>query len=210
MRSMTKPSLQFAALAAVLFSGTNAHSQDTRRELGAHVHGQGTIDVAIEGTKVVLEFRAPGDDIVGFEGKAKTAKAKKALAAALATLEKPLVLFTLPEAAQCTVVSAKAKLGADDDHDHGHGKAKAAAAKESGGKAPAAKHDHVNNEHSEFHADYELTCAQPTLATSIDFAYFKVFPKAEKVGVQIITPKGQTSAQATPAKPRIDFEALVK
>ena len=180
-----------------------AVAQDPQRELGAHVHGQGTLDVAIEGNKVTLEFRAPGDDIVGFEGTAKTAKAKTAVANAIVTLEKPLTLFITPDAAQCTVVSAKAKLGADDGHVHG-------AAKTATAKAPAAKHDHAKNEHSEFHADYELTCAQPALAVSIDFGYFKAFPKAQKMGVQIITAKGQTSAQVTPAKPRVEFGALMK
>ena len=202
MRLKLKISHGMAALAAVLLPAP-AEAQGPRRELGAHVHGQGTLDIAIEGNKVVLEFRAPGDDIVGFEGKAKTTKAKRALASALATLEKPLTLFVLPVAAQCTLVSAKAKVGADDDHDHGTAKTTTA-------KAPAAKHDHAKSEHSEFHADYELACAQPALATSIDFGYFKAFPKAEKVGVQIITGKGQTSAQATPAQPRVEFGALVK
>jgi hypothetical protein len=202
MRLKLKTSHSLAVVAA-MFLTSPATAQDPRRELGAHVHGQGTLDVAIEGNKMTLEFRAPGDDIVGFEGKAKTTKAKKAMASALATLEKPLALFVLPEAAQCSVVSAKAKVGGDHDHGHDHGTAKSA-------KAPAAKHDHAKSEHSEFHADYELTCAQPALATSIDFGYFKAFPKAEKVGVQIITAKGQTSAQATPAKTRVEFDALVK
>ncbi len=82
-----------------------------------------------------------------------------AVANAIVTLEKPLTLFVTPDAAQCTVVSAKAKLGADGDHDH-------EAAKTATAKVPAAKHDHAKNEHSEFHAEYELTCAQPALAAS--------------------------------------------
>lgn len=203
MCSKFDTAVAITAFTTAILGATIASAQDTRRELGAHQHGQGTLDVAIEGNKLTLEFRAPGDDIVGFEGKAKTAKAKQALAAALAILEKPLALFILPDAAQCTVVSAKAKVGADDDHAHDHGKPKST-------KSPAAKHDHAKSEHSEFHADYVLTCAQPSLAASIDFGYFKLFPKAEKVGVQIIAPKGQTSAQATPAKPRVEFGALVK
>jgi hypothetical protein len=205
MCSKFDTAVAITALTTAILGATIASAQDTRRELGAHQHGQGTLDVAIEGNKLTLEFRAPGDDIVGFEGKAKTAKAKQALAAALAILEKPLALFILPDAAQCTVVSAKAKVGAEDDHAHGHSHGKPKPA-----NTPATKHDNAKSEHSEFHADYVLTCAQPTLATSIDFGYFKLFPKAEKVGVQIIAPKGQTSAQATPAKPRVEFGALVK
>src|SRR5690606_41217224 len=61
-----------------------AQAEDVSRELGPHVHGQGTLAVAIEGNNVQIEFVAPGMDIVGFEHKADTARQKRAVTAALA------------------------------------------------------------------------------------------------------------------------------
>src|SRR5215470_14244249 len=49
------------------------------RQLGTHEHGRGTLNIAIEGTQVSLEFEAPGADIVGFEAAAKTARQKAAV-----------------------------------------------------------------------------------------------------------------------------------
>ena len=193
--------------AAAVVGNLPAAAQEAKRELGAHVHGQGALDVAIEGNRVVLELRAPGADIVGFEGAAETPEAKLAMAAAIATLEKPLALFRLPDAAQCTLASAKVTVGEDDDDDHGKA---GAPAKEGDPKSPQEKQPHAEHEHSEFHADYELSCVKPALVTAIDFSYFSVFKKAEKITVQIITAKGQTATEATPAKPRVEFGAIVK
>jgi hypothetical protein len=213
-----RSTLQWAVVGAALFAAS-AVAQETKRELGTHVHGQGALDVAIEGKRVVMELRAPGNDIVGFEGAAKTAAAKRTLATAIATLEKPEPLFVMQETAQCTVVSAKVEIGTDDAHasppptkgttaKHAHGG-------HSHGKQGHDKHGHdkkaqAKDEHSEFHAAYEFTCAKPELLAAIDIGFFKAFPKAQKLAVQIITAKGQTATEATPAKPRLDLGALVK
>jgi Protein of unknown function (DUF2796) len=200
-----------ASLAAAVVCAAPTFAQEAKRELGAHVHGQGALDVAIEGKRLILELRAPGADIVGFEGKAETPDAKKAEAAAIAVLEKPLALFGLPAAAQCTVVSAKVTVGEDDDDDHGKAGAPAKAGDaKAPASVPAAKEAHAEHEHSEYHADYEFACAKPELLTALDFGFFKAFPKAQKLSVQIITAKGQTATEATPAKQRVEFGALVK
>jgi Protein of unknown function (DUF2796) len=196
-----------ASLAAAVACPAPAFAQEAKRELGAHVHGQGAVDVAIEGNKVVLELRAPGADIVGFEGAAKTTRAKQALSAAISTLEKPLALFTPPEAAQCTVAAAKVEVSADTDHGRAAANTGTPAKHAHGGHG---KHAQAKDEHTEFHADYALTCAKPELVTMIEFGFFKAFPKAQKLTVQIITAKGQTATEATPAKPRVEFGTLVK
>jgi Protein of unknown function (DUF2796) len=204
MRILLRISRSGAALVSLALLGAAAHAQEPRRELGAHVHGSASLDVAIEGNRVVLAFRAPGADIVGFEGKAETPEAKAKLAAAVATLEKPLALFSLPDAAKCTVVSAKVAIDDDDDD---HAKPEGPAAKD----APApAKDAHAEHDHTDVQADYELSCAAPAQVTAIDFSYFAAFPNAQKVAVQIVTAKGQSAVEATPAKPRVEFGALVK
>lgn len=186
---------------------TAAAAKEPRRAAGAHVHGTGSLDIAIEGNKVVMEFKAPGEDITGSEAKAVSPKAKATLAAALATLEKPLGLFKLHEAAGCTVTSAKAAVVQDDD-DHDH------AAKPAAGKSKSAKsgHDHKHDtkaEHMEIKATYELACTAPAQITALQFDYFGTFPRAQKVTVQVITAKGQTQFEATRVKPRIELGGLM-
>jgi hypothetical protein len=191
-----------AALAAMM----PARAEEPRRELGAHVHGAGDLDIAIEGQRLVMEFRAPGADIVGFEGEAKAPEAKAALAAAIATLEKPLALFVPPEAAKCTLVSAKVTVG-DGEDDH----AGSAEDKPGAPQAEASQHaGHADHDHSDFSAAYELTCADPAKLTTFDLAYFKAFPRAQKVAVQVITVSGQGAFDVTPAKPVLDLSALVR
>lgn len=171
------------------------------RELGAHVHGTGTLDIALEDTDVAMELHAPGADIVGFEHAAETAEDRAVLAAAVTALEQPLTLFTLPEAAGCTVtgaeVTAEAEGGAPaaeqahTDHDHDH------------------DHDHDGAyEHMEFHARYALDCTAPDRLDHIGFAYFTRFPGAQKLRVQIVTATAATIAEVTRAAPELDLRSL--
>ena len=48
----------------------SAVAEEKHRQLGAHEHGHGNFNIAIEGKSVSMELEAPGADIVGFEHKA--------------------------------------------------------------------------------------------------------------------------------------------
>ncbi|MEP4198021.1 MAG: DUF2796 domain-containing protein [Aliishimia sp.] len=110
-----KPAISLIALVAAF----PTFAEDTR-ELDAHEHGVGTLNIAIEGTTVAMAFEAPGADIVGFEYAAESDADLAAIDAAIATLGAPLDLFVLPNAAGCSVVEARAELESEDDHDdHG-------------------------------------------------------------------------------------------
>ena len=110
-----KYSLSLIALVAAM----PAIAQDSR-QLDAHEHGVGTLNIAIEGTTVTMAFEAPGADIVGFEYAAESDADLAAIDTAITTLGAPLDLFVLPEAAACRVTEAKAELETEDDHDdHG-------------------------------------------------------------------------------------------
>ena len=192
--------MRLAAAVIVIGLGSQAWAQDEpQRQLGAHAHGQGKLSVAIERRSVGMELEVPGSDIVGFEHAAKTAEQKAAVTKARAALAKPLALFKLPDAAGCKLGSAKVKLvgGGAHDHGHGHGHGKP-------GDAAKAKEAAA---HSEFHAEYTLTCTRPDLIQAIDFDYFKTFAGAGALDVTMIGPKGQSSHKVTREKPRIEFKA---
>ena len=210
-----KQALSLIALVAAL----PALAEETR-QLDAHEHGVGTLDIAIEGRTVGMAFEAPGADIVGFEYAATSAADLATIAQALATLGAPLDLFVMPDAAGCTVVDAKAELEGDDghgahdeEHHDGH---------DDDDHEEHAEHDHDdhgdNNHghddhadhadddgHTAFHATYRLTCDTPDALTAINFAYFETFPNAQEVEVQIITGAGAQAFEVERAAPLLDL-----
>jgi hypothetical protein len=167
-----------------------------RRELGAHQHGHGTLNIAIEGTRVSMELEVPGNDIVGFEHAAKTKAQRAAVEKAKTQLGTPLSLFRFPAAAGCTVKAADVKI---------EGGAEKAEAKP---KADSKHADH-DHDHSEFYAEYTLDCSAITSLTSIEFPYFAAFKGAEELEVSIITPKGQRKFEIKSSMPRLDLSGVM-
>jgi hypothetical protein len=195
-------------LAATLAFGlgilaTPALTHAQHREMGAHEHGKGTLNVAVEGNRVSMELEVPGADILGFEHPAKTPKQKAAVENGKKQLLAPLALFKLPAAAGCAVSTASVEVESEG-HDHDK---KAASGKDSdSAKKPEA---HEEGGHSEFHAQYTFDCKAPAKLTSIDFDYFRAFARAERLAVNVITAKGQTRFEVSRSKPRIDLAGMM-
>ena len=186
------------------------------RQLDAHEHGVGALNIAIDGMTVAMEFMAPGADIVGFEHEAESDTDRAAIAAAVATLGAPLDLFVMPDAAGCSVASAQAGLeGADahEDHDEHHDDHADAAhddhSRDDHSHGDHAHDDHADEEgdtgHTEFHAEYMLTCDHPDALTKITFAYFEAFPNAQEVAVQMITSSGAQAFEVNRDAPRLEL-----
>ncbi len=112
------------AAAAAFWGAPAAAEDDARRDMSAHEHGRGTLDIAVENGVIWMGLEVPGADIVGFEHKAETTADREAVDAALALLHQPLTVFTLPAGAGCTVAEAEAEFHGggeeahDDEHDH--------------------------------------------------------------------------------------------
>lgn len=187
--------LPFALLPLAMAHAAPEHDHDHEHgSLGAHEHGVGRLDVALEGRTLEFELDSPAMNIVGFEHAATSAEDKAKLAAAKEVLLKPHALFSVPEAAECNVVAQKLesplfgdKPDADDDHDH-----------EAGG--------HDEHEHSEIHGTYKFTCNVPAVLKTLDLTQiFKSFPATQKLQVQLISPKGQSGAEVRPSNPSLKF-----
>ena len=142
---------------------------EDNRELEAHEHGLGELNIAVEGNTVAMEFHAPGADIVGFEYEAESAEDRAAIDAAVAMLAKPLDLFVFPAAAECSVTKASAGLESEEDNDE-HAESEA--------HDDHDEHAEGETSHTEFHAEYMLTCGNPGALTGIEFAYFDTFENA--------------------------------
>lgn len=181
--------------AVILSLAAVGGASTAEREQGAHVHGIGQIDVAVEGGTVDMRLGLPGADIVGFEHAAESAEDKAAVDKAVATLKAGGALFAFPAAAQCRlrmadVESALVEEGHEGTDEHGHGEA------ESG---------HKDDKHAEFHAHYQFQCDHPAHLTHVDVKIFERFPAARELTAQKITSRGQSAQQLTPTSTRLTF-----
>lgn len=184
-----------AVLAAALVAG-RAQKGDAQehRQLGAHQHGHGTLNLAIEGSALQAELEAPGADIVGFEHPAATDSDKAKVAAARKKLADPSMLFALPARAGCRLISALVVLEGEEDSPHHE-----------------EKHARDGGEtiHSEFRVAYAFDCASVAAITQITFPYFGTFPNAKELDVTLITGKGQKTFEVNRSSPRIDMRDMM-
>ena len=195
----------------------------TAAQQSAHVHGIATLNLAMEGDELEIEFVSPAGNIVGFEHEAVTAAERRAIRDAIEQLRKGNELFDLPLAASCSLHVAAVEHGhreeekredghgQDAEHDggdeHGH------ASEEGDGthSGHEAKHDdgdehgHASEDgdtHSEFHARYRCKCNGSAIET-IGVRLFEYWPRIEAVRVQALTPDGQFGGVAKADDPVI-------
>ena len=187
-------------LAVSTFAAVPVLAEDSR-QLDAHEHGVGQLNIAFDGQQIAMELHAPGADIVGFEYAAESSEDRAAVDAAVVTLAGPLDLFVLPAAARCSVIQAAAELESEEEHDDHDDHADEHAHDDHDDHADEASH-------TEFHAEYLLTCADPSAIDEITFAYFDVFPNALEVEVQLISDTGATSFEVERDAPTLDLRGM--
>lgn len=185
----------FVFASIVTFVAFSAAAEE-HRQLGAHVHGHGSLNIAIEDKTISIELEVPGADIVGFEHEASTPAQKAAVEKAKTKLGDGLSLFAPVAAAGCTQSTAKVTIEAEHEH---HAK----------DEKPDAADEDEGHHHSEFHAEYAFECASPSRLTSMTFDYFKAFPDAQELDISIISPKGQSSYEVKRDKPRLDLTGIM-
>lgn len=188
---------------------TPAAAQQTR-QLDAHEHGVGELNIAFDGSQVVMELHAPGADIVGFEYEAESAEDRAAIDEAIALLAKPLEIFILPTAAECMVTHASAELEGEDhdEHDEDEHDDHDGETREDHDEDDHDDHDEDEESHTEFHAEYLLTCSNPEAITGIEFAYFELFENALELEVQIVTGSGASAFEVERDSPSLDLRGM--
>ena len=185
--------LPFALLPLVVAHAADEHDHE-HESLGAHEHGVGRLNAALDGQTLELELESPAMNLMGFEHVATTDADKAKVAAVRAQLEKPLVLFNLPKAAGCVIATQELesplfgdKPDADDDHDHD------------------AKDEH-HHDHSDIQAHYQFSCSSPGALKTLDLAnIFNTFPATRKIQVQLIGPSGQQGVEVTAKSDALKF-----
>ena len=126
---MIKKSIHLRTVACCLTTvgamliGSQAYAAE--RELDAHQHGHGNLNIAIEGSTLYIALETPGADIIGFEHPARSDDDKAAIEDAKGRLSDPIGLFGIPAEASCTLIEVSVEpvgygLGMDDDHHDEH------------------------------------------------------------------------------------------
>jgi hypothetical protein len=146
-----------------------------------HVHGAASLQVAVDGNQLLLDFSSPLDNLVGFEHAPRTARQKQAWQQVQEKLRQPQTLFALPAAAACVPQPAQISNPA---------------AMEAGG----ASHRHGGrDQHASLEASYSFQCAAPAALRTIEVKLFATFPRLRRLQVELVTPGGQRAARLTPA-----------
>ncbi|WP_330925560.1 DUF2796 domain-containing protein [Candidatus Sororendozoicomonas aggregata] len=166
----------------------------------AHVHGHGELNLAIDNQTLYLELSVPAHDIVGFES-IKTDQQQATLDDALKQLETP-GLWTLPEAAACGMVSARAIAGHEqhdhEKHNHSHDH-----------DAHEHNHDHdahqQNGNHMDISATYIYQCTHPKAINQLGTTLFDQFERSETIKVQALTDQGQQSGTLSRKQPKVSL-----
>ena len=195
----------------LLICAAPAVAQQTR-QLDAHEHGVGELQIAFDGNQIAMELHAPGADIVGFEYEAESAEDLAAIDAAIALLSRPQEIFVLPAAAGCAVTRASAELEGEDHDEHGeedHDDHADEGHDDHADEEGHDDHDEDEESHTEFHAEYLLTCSNPDAITGIEFAYFDRFEGARELEVQVVTSSGAMAFEIERDAPSLDLRGIL-
>jgi hypothetical protein len=140
----------------------------------AHEHGVARIDVAVEATRISVQFESPLDNLLGFERAPRTDAERAAAAAVVANLRAATRWLRIDPAAGCdagVVVIESAALLPDPSA------AAAAVASPSG--------------HAELEASVSFRCQAGAAAAFVETHLFKLLPRLARLEVQVAGPKGQ-------------------
>lgn len=205
-RTLPLTSLLVLSSALCFASGDGEH-----RQHGAHVHGIAQMNLAVEGSNVLLELASPAMNIVGFEYMPSSDEDRHAVHEAAEKLEDGGSLFEFSRAAGCTLVTAEIESPLLADEHHEEHPDKDSYGKDHDEKSHDEEHDHSaaeahgRGEHSEFEARYQFTCSSPEKLKSLTVNLFTAFPGFEEIQTQVLTNSRQTGAELTAKNNRVDL-----
>ncbi|MCT9126589.1 DUF2796 domain-containing protein [Cupriavidus gilardii] len=183
MYSLLPRLLSAIALVATTLAG-HAHAAEP------HVHGQATLDVAVEGPVLSIALASPLDNVFGFERLPRTDAERAKVRQATATLRDGAALFRPSPEADCRLEAAQVYFGKLHHGLTGEGEAPHG--------QPQAGH-----QHADLDADYRFRCARPEALRSLEVRVFRLFPGVSRIAAQLAAETRQSGATLTPAQPRL-------
>ena len=145
-----------------------------KRHAHSHVHGIAEMNIVVEGKSVAVEFRSPGEAIIGFEHEAKSEAEKTKRDAAVKILKERFAemvildkkLACVPGLAEVTVVQTD----------------------------PGGKEAKKSGEHREVRARHTFTCQSDPTGSRVRFGVTKIFPSVHELKVQVLSGNNQSGA----------------
>ena len=200
---------------AILTGVALAASEDEHREHEAHEHGRGMLDIVAEGEELVVEFRIPAANVVGFEHAPGDDAEREAVRKAAETFRDPASVLVLPAEAECEVEEAEAGIVGmdagehDEDQGHegeeGHGHEGDDHAKEEHDEEEGHSADSDGEAHSELRATYHFHCHAPERLVRIEVRVFEHLRDAEEIDVRVVTATAQTAMELHPGEAVVEL-----
>ncbi|MEX0604757.1 MAG: DUF2796 domain-containing protein [Marinobacter sp.] len=193
----TRRPLTLAFLSAVIFTPTFAAENP-----GAHVHGQASMQVALEGERIDVIFETPADNLVGFEYEPKTEAERKAVEDARQWLTSTPLVNTA--ASDCRVDQASVSTSHDNHKDHrnhdDHGKHEDEAHPDGHGH-----HQKEAESHSEFEVSQRLICDGIEDANVVTPLLTK-YPSITALSIDWVTENSQSNIRLEAGETRISLD----
>lgn len=181
VRSSALALLALAATSATLLADTS------KRHAESHEHGVATLEMALDGNRLIAAFTSPAMNIVGFEHIAEDESDIRSVKTAIEDLKEGEKLI-LMEQGGCTLtnVTIEAEGLLQDTHE--------------------THEEDAHDGHSEFEAAYEFTCTTPDALKTVAVGFFKAWPGIEEIETVFLSEKHQISAELTADTPQFEIE----
>src|SRR6266481_2817140 len=171
----------FGAALAVLISNSPilfAH------ELGAHVHGIATLQVAVDEKTMTLEFSGPLDNLIGFEHVPTNAKQKAAVKKMVDSLNRAEQFFIPTVDAQCMLQSVKLE-------------SLVLKPKTLVDKRDESQRHEEERGHADIDGEFIFACKQIGKLHDLEVKLFDAYPNLHELKIEVATLKKQSSTKLT-------------
>lgn len=147
---------------------------------GAHQHGVGRLEVAVEGTSLEIRLISPLDNFLGFERAPRNERERAAAADLLKRLRSAEGLFSPTAAAGCTLTDAQVE-------------------------APVLEGGQGGDGHADLSALWRFTCAQPERLTGLRVHLFRDHARLKTLQAAVVGPRGQRALRLTARMPDLNL-----
>lgn len=192
------PPLALACLSAAVFTPALAAENP-----GAHVHGQASMQVAVDGGRIDVIFETPAANLVGFEYKPATGAERIAVEEARQWLERTPLINTADSA--CRVEQASVSNSHDDHQGHeDHGEHEEEHHDDHGDHTGGHNkhHQQTDASHSEFEVSQLLVC-DATSNQNLVTPVLTKYPAITALSVDWVNKDGQGNTRLEAGESRI-------
>ena len=131
-----------------------------------HTHGVSHLEVALDGPRLELTWRAALDDVVGFEHAPRTPAQQQQVAQAMERLRQPQALFVPSAVAACELKTSQVS-------------------------APLWQGGATTAGHADLTLQAQWACGQPQQLLQLEVLVFESFKRVRQINTQVVTARGQ-------------------